>query len=50
MEKDDGALTPRELVAVRFARAATEDPTSDTGEDWTGLTREFGDAGALSQP
>jgi alkylhydroperoxidase family enzyme len=47
MEKDDTALTARELAAVRFARAVTEDPTTITVADWDALTSHFGDDGAL---
>lgn len=47
MEKDDSLLTPRELAAVRFARAVTDDPTAITGDDWDALTSAFGADGAL---
>ena len=47
MQKDDSALTPRELVAVKFARQLTRDPSSVTDKDYEGLRAEFGERGAL---
>lgn len=47
MEKDDSALTPKELTAVHFARMVTRQPTSVTGGDWQKLKTEFGEQGAL---
>jgi AhpD family alkylhydroperoxidase len=47
MKKDDDALTPREKVAVLFARKLTEDPVSLADTDYQGLRAEFGDRGAL---
>jgi AhpD family alkylhydroperoxidase len=47
MQKDDSALTPRELVAVRFARQLTRDPASVTDKDYDRLRAEFGERGAL---
>ena len=47
MEKDDGALTPHELVAVLFARKLARDPASMTDADYQKLRAEFGDQGAL---
>lgn len=47
MRKDDQALTPRELTAVRFARKLTVTPSSITDEDFATLKAEFGEYGAL---
>jgi len=47
MRKDDAALTPRELVAVKFARKLTDRPSGITDEDYKAVKQEFGDAGAL---
>jgi AhpD family alkylhydroperoxidase len=47
MRKDDSALTPRELAAVKFARKLTDRPSGVTDEDYAALRKEFGDAGAL---
>jgi AhpD family alkylhydroperoxidase len=47
MKKDDSALTPRELTAVRFARALTRTPVVVTDADYDRLRGEFGAQGAL---
>jgi AhpD family alkylhydroperoxidase len=47
MKKDDEALTPRELVAVKFARKLTSDPLSASAADYAALRTEFGEQGAL---
>ena len=47
MKKDDGMLTAREKTAVLFARKLTATPSAITGADYTALTKEFGDTGAL---
>ncbi|MFN3325964.1 MAG: carboxymuconolactone decarboxylase family protein [Bryobacteraceae bacterium] len=47
MKKDDSALTPRELVAVRFARKLTTEPASVTDADYATLQSEFGERGAM---
>lgn len=47
MKKDDSTLTPRELVAVRFARKLTAKPWAITDEDYTALRKEFQDYGAM---
>lgn len=47
MKKDDSKLTPRELVAVSFARKLTAKPNSITDADYEVLRKEFGDYGAL---
>jgi AhpD family alkylhydroperoxidase len=47
MQKDDSALTPRELVAVKFARQLTRDPSSVTDRDYERIRTEFGERGAL---
>jgi AhpD family alkylhydroperoxidase len=47
MKKDDEALTPKELVAVLFARKLAADPASMTDADYQKLRTEFGDQGAL---
>jgi AhpD family alkylhydroperoxidase len=46
MKKDDNALTPRERIAVNFARKLTRDPASVTDADYTLLQDEFGVRGA----
>lgn len=47
MEKDDSALSPRELTAVRFARKLTTNPAGISNQDYEGLEKEFGKPGAL---
>ena len=47
MRKDDSALTPRELTAVKFARLLTTTPSAVTDADFDKLRAEFGDRGAL---
>ena len=47
MRKEDDALTPRELAAVRFARQLTSGPASITDADFATLRTAFGDYGAL---
>jgi AhpD family alkylhydroperoxidase len=47
LRKDDEALTPRELVAVEFARALTRGPAEVTDAGYERLRAEFGEAGAL---
>ena len=47
MQKNDSALTPRELTAVTFARKLTRAPASITDEDYNRLRSEFGERGAL---
>ncbi len=47
MRKDDGALTPRELVAVSFARQLTGNPAGLTDAGYDALRDEFGERGAL---
>lgn len=47
MKKDDSALTPRELVAVNFARKLTRQPSSISDADYAALRQEFQDYGAL---
>jgi AhpD family alkylhydroperoxidase len=47
MRKDDGALTPAELVAVTFARKLTREPWSITDADYQTLEKQFGKEGAL---
>lgn len=47
MRKDDSVLTPREKVAVLFARALTERPGAVTDAEYDTLKKEFGDLGAL---
>jgi alkylhydroperoxidase family enzyme len=47
MEKDDSALTPRELTAVRFARKLTAAPATLQAADWNALEGEFGEMRAL---
>jgi len=47
MRKDDSALTPRELAAVKFARKLTDRPSGISDEDYASVKKEFGEAGAL---
>ena len=47
MRKDDSALTPRELVAVKFARKLTDRPAGIHDDDFAAVKKEFGEAGAL---
>jgi AhpD family alkylhydroperoxidase len=47
MRKDDSMLTPRELVAVKFARKLTDRPSGISDEDFAAVKKEFGDNGAL---
>jgi alkylhydroperoxidase family enzyme len=47
MQKDDTALTPRELVAVKFARKLTATPAAITDADYQAIRSEFGERGAL---
>lgn len=47
MEKDDSVLTPREKVAVVFARKVTASPATVTEVDYAAVRREFGEQGAL---
>jgi alkylhydroperoxidase family enzyme len=47
MQKDDSALTPKELIAVQVARKITRDPGSVTSGDWEKLKSEFGEGGAI---
>jgi AhpD family alkylhydroperoxidase len=47
MRKDDSVLTPRELVAVKFARKLTDRPSGISDEDVAAVKKEFGEAGAL---
>jgi AhpD family alkylhydroperoxidase len=47
MKKDDSALTPRETVAVRFARKLTMAPGEVTDADYAAIRQEFGELGAL---
>ena len=47
MKKDDSALTPREKVAVLFARKLTKTPGAMTDADYRGARTEFGSRGAL---
>jgi AhpD family alkylhydroperoxidase len=47
MRKDDAALTPRELAAVKFARKLTDRPAGISDGDYAALKKEFGEAGAL---
>ena len=42
----DSALTPRELVAVKFARALTTRPGAVTDAEYDSLKQEFGEVGA----
>ncbi len=47
MKKDDAALTPREKVAVVFARKLTSAPGAMADVDYAALQGEFGSRGAL---
>jgi AhpD family alkylhydroperoxidase len=47
MRKDDSSLTPRERVAVTFARKLTDRPSGVADADYAAVKQEFGDAGAL---
>jgi len=47
MRKDDSMLTPREKVAVLFARKLTDRPSGMTDADWAAVKAEFGDVGAI---
>lgn len=47
MMKDDEMLTPRERVAVNFARKLTRTPSEMTDADYESLHAEFGEQGAL---
>jgi len=47
MRKDDSVLTPRELVAVKFARKLTDRPSGISDEDFAAVKKEFGENGAL---
>ena len=47
MRKDDSALTPRERVAVAFARKLTDRPSGVADADYAAVKQEFGEAGAL---
>ncbi|MDX2032597.1 MAG: carboxymuconolactone decarboxylase family protein [Blastocatellia bacterium] len=47
MARDDSALTPRERVAVLFARKITRDPVGLTKADYAALEKEFTPQGAL---
>jgi alkylhydroperoxidase family enzyme len=47
MKKDDSALTPRELKAVKFARQLTRRPFAMTDSHYQSLKTEFGVQGAL---
>ena len=47
MKQDDSALTPREKVAVLFARKLTKTPGAITDADYEALKTEFGSRGAL---
>ena len=47
MKKDDSALTPREKVAVLFARKLTAEPSSIAMADYDSLRAEFGQRGAI---
>ena len=47
MRKDDSALTPGELAAVKFARKLTDRPSGIGDEDYAAVKKEFGEAGAL---
>ena len=47
MKKDDSKLSPRELTAVSFARKLTAKPASITDADYSALSKEFGEYGAL---
>jgi alkylhydroperoxidase family enzyme len=47
MKKNDDALTPREKIAVTFARKLTREVTSITDADYAALKAEFQERGAL---
>lgn len=47
MKKDDSALTPDELAAVKFARKLTAEPWAITDADYATLVDHFGKQGAL---
>jgi AhpD family alkylhydroperoxidase len=47
MQKDDSALTPREKIAVDFARELTLKPAGITDADFEKIRQEFGEQGAL---
>jgi AhpD family alkylhydroperoxidase len=47
MRKDDSALTPRERVAVTFARKLTDRPSGIADADYAAVKQEFGEPGAL---
>lgn len=47
MKKDDSALTPRELAAVKFARKLTAEPAGVTDAEWVTLKAEFNEKGAV---
>jgi AhpD family alkylhydroperoxidase len=47
MRKDDRALSPEELTAVKFARKLTAEPWSITDADYTELEKTFGEQGAV---
>jgi alkylhydroperoxidase family enzyme len=47
MAKDDAALTPRELTAVKFARKISLTPAQLTKADYDALVKEFTPQGAL---
>jgi len=47
MRKDDSALTPRELAAVKFARKLTDRPSGISDEDYAAVKQAFGDVGAI---
>lgn len=47
MKKDDSELSPRESIAVRFARKLTSNPSSVTDADYGEIRKEFGEQGAL---
>ena len=47
MRKDDSALTPKELVAVEFARKSSRASASITDADYQQLVKTFGNRGAL---
>jgi AhpD family alkylhydroperoxidase len=46
MRKDDSSLTPRERLAVGFARKLTREPASIVASDYAALRKEFGERGA----
>lgn len=47
MKKDDSSLTPREKVAVLFARKLTAKPASIAVADYDAVRAEFGEQGAM---